>query len=114
MMAKMIERKEEQANPTLRIVPLEVEKLSDDKKKALLELQLTMATSSINHEYARREYDDTDCREQQEELLEYMQDCRIKYFEARDTLERFDPHALLDFEKDLLKQKMETMTEYNA
>ena len=116
-MGKTIDKGSEQidnGNPTLRIVPIKTGHGSDDRKKALLELQLAMATSSINHEYARREYDDTDSREQKEDLLEYMQDCRFKYFEARESLERFDPHAVLDFEKDLLKQKMETMSEYNA
>jgi hypothetical protein len=115
-MTKMAKKTEQtdSGNPTLRIVPISAEKGTDEKKKALLELQLTMATSSINHEYARREFDDTDCRETRESLLDYMQDCRIKYFEARESLERFDPGALMDFERDLLKQKVETMSEYNA
>jgi hypothetical protein len=100
--------------PTLRIVPIASDVISEDRKKTFLELQLQMATSSINHEYALREFDDVDDHSRREELLEYMNDCRIKYFEARESLERVDPHGLIDFEKDLISQKMQTMTEYNA
>lgn len=104
----------ESEDKTLRIIPIASSALSEEKKKGYLELQLQMATSSINHEYARLEFDDTDDREKREDLLEYMQDCRLKYFEARESLERLDPYAVLDFEKDLMKQKMQTLTEYNA
>lgn len=106
--------KVDRENPTLRIVPLAPEAVSEEKRKAFLELQLQMATSSINHEYARLEFEDTDCHNKREDLLAYMNDCRIKYFEARETLERFDPHGLIEFEQDLMKQKQTTMTEYNA
>ena len=100
--------------PTLRILPIARDGESEDRQKNILEMQLQMATSSINHEYARVQFDDTVDRDKREELLIYMHDCRIKYFEAREVLERFDPGAVLEFEKDLIKQKLETMTEYNA
>ena len=80
----------------------------------ILQLQLTMATQSINHEYARMEYADTLDSERQEELLSYMSACREKYFEARESLHTYDPSALQDFEKDLLEQKMRTLNRYNA
>ena len=79
-------------------------------KDRLLEMQLKMATSSINHEYARIEYDETADRERKEELLEFMGDCRRQYFDARTTLEGHDPYALADFEADLLKQKQSTIS----
>lgn len=112
----MIKKNEQFENdmPTLRIVPIATSSFSEERQKAFMELQLAMATSSINHEYARMEFEDTDDRTKQEELLLYMQECRTRYFEARESLERFDPEAVLAFERDLLKQKMQTMTEYNA
>ena len=67
----------------IRILPLARDGAPDAAKKQLLELQLKMATSSINHEYARMEYDDADDRERRDDLLEYMHDCRRQYFEAR-------------------------------
>ena len=79
-----------------------------------LELQLKMATSSMNHEYARMEYDDTRDRERKQELLEFMHDCRMQYFEAREGLVVHDPYALLDFEMDLLRQKQTIVTQYHA
>ncbi len=112
-MTKKIEHIENDV-PTLRIVPIAHKADSEDRQKSIMEMQLQMATSSINHEYARLQFDGTGDRDKREELLIYMHDCRIKYFEAREVLERFDPSAVLEFEKDLMKQKIETMTEYNA
>lgn len=111
----MIKRDDMQKEqPTLRIVPIASDVISEDQQKTFLELQLQMATSSINHEYALQEFDDVEDHSKREELMEYMNDCRIKYFEARESLERVDPHGLMAFEKDLISQKMQTMTEYNA
>ena len=97
----------------ISIVPLESEKPAE-QKNMLLELQLKMATSSINHEYARMEYDDTQSKERQEELLDYMGSCRHEYFEARDRLVTYDPYALEEFEQDLLRQKLQTLSQYHA
>lgn len=112
-MAKKIDRMESD-QPTLKIVPMSLDHLPDSQRKAIMELQLTMATSSINHEYASIEFGGTPDKQRQEELLAYMHDCRTKYLEAREVLERFDPMAVANFEQDLMKQKLETMTEYNA
>ena len=87
---------------------------SGESDNAVLQLQLTMATSSINHEYARLEFDDTLDVERKEELLGYMNDCREKYFEARQSLMTFDPYAVQDFEADLLLQKQKTLNQFNA
>ena len=84
------------------------------KKDPLLDLQLQMATSSINHEYARLEYDETPDRERREELLSYMDDCRMKYLNARDQLVEMSPQTLERFEKDLFFQKQTTLSQYNA
>lgn len=98
----------------ISIVPIEVDSRSEVTKKALLELQVLMATSSINHEYARLEYNDADCPERKEELLEYMNECRTQYFKAREDLERYNPYSLKDFEEDLIRQKQAMTTTYHA
>ncbi len=98
----------------IQILPLVREGATDDARKQILEVQLKMATSSINHEYARAEYDRARDYEHREELLQYMHDCRCQYFEARSELSTYDPYALMDFEADLIRQKLMTMTEYNA
>lgn len=99
---------------SISIIPLDVDVRSEEDKKALLELQLMMATSSINHEYARMEFEDTFDVERKEELLEYMNDCRAQYFEAREDLAGYDPYALVEFERDLMHQKQLILAHYNA
>lgn len=84
------------------------------KKDPLLELQLAMATSSINHEYARMEFDETNDHERREELLHYMDDCREKYLDAREQLSTMSPQTLERFEKDLVFQKQTTLSQYHA
>ncbi len=51
-----------------------------------MELQLKMAACSINHEYARMEFDEVDDLGAREELLDYMHDCRNEYLQARTAL----------------------------
>lgn len=83
-------------------------------KDALLELQMAMATSSINHEYARIEYEDSVDAERKDELVQFMEDCHKKYTEAREKLAANNPQILETFEKDLAHQKQSTITHYNA
>ena len=104
----------EDSEQVISIAPMNIEGNSKANQKALLELQLLMATSSINHEYARVEFEEADCPERKEELLEYMNECRVQYFKAREDLERFNPYALHDFEADLIRQKRVMLNEYNA
>lgn len=96
-------------DPMINIRPLPGIRVSEEAQKQLLELQLKMATSSINHEYARLEFDDIDDRERRDELLEYMHECRRNYLEARTALSSYDPYALADFEVDLMRQKQMTL-----
>lgn len=84
------------------------------KKNPVLELQLSMATNSINHEYARMEYDDTRDYERREELFHYMDNCREKYLEARAQLASLSPSTLGKFEADLVFQKETTLKQYRA
>jgi hypothetical protein len=82
----------ESIKPAINVNPLAHPKASDEAKKQLLELQLRMVTSSINHEYARIELADDDSFE----------------------LEIYDPYALADFEADLIRQKQATIAPYQA
>lgn len=87
---------------------------SEVDEEILLELQLTMATTSINHEYARIEFDESNDYERREELLNYMSECRGKYLSARNELAKYSPSLLESFEKDLILQKLATITVYHA
>jgi len=99
---------------SISLHPLDIKCKSEEDKKALLELQLTMATSSINHEYARMEFEETLSSERKDELLEFMHDCRAQYFEARKDLASYDPYAIVEFEKSLIQQKQMMLAHYNA
>jgi hypothetical protein len=99
---------------SISIIPFDLGTGSDENRRVFLELQLTMATSSINHEYARKEFDETGDAERKDELLEYMHDCRAQYFEARQGLASYDPYALVEFERDLMRQKQAILAHYSA
>lgn len=90
---------------------MSIDEMHEEK---VLELQLTMATTSINHEYARIEFDDSVDYEKKEELLNYMSECRGKYLEARGMLATYNPLVLETFERDLVLQKLATITRYQA
>ncbi len=105
---------DDQGEKIISITPIDSEGADENVRNNFLELQLVMATSSINHEYARMEFEDTQSLERKEELLEYMHDCREEYFKARENLERINPHALKDFEEDLIRQKRVILSQYNA
>ena len=83
-------------------------------REHILNLQLVMATTSVNHEYARIEYDETGDLERKEELMHYMSECRDKYDEAREELVNTNPLVLETFESDLARQKHSTMVHYHA
>lgn len=90
---------------------LSMDEVTEEK---LIELQLTMATTSINHEYARLEFEESEDYERRDELLKYMNECRDKYLEARKELNGYSPAVLETFEKDLILQKLTTITHYHA
>lgn len=93
---------------------VEEEREESEGENPVLKLQLVMATNSINHEYARMEFEDTFDQDRQEELLDYMSNCRDQYLEARSSLVNYDPLAVADFEADLLQQKMKTLNRFSA
>lgn len=109
-------RQKENLEELVIVEPLSVSmsETSEESDASVLKLQLAMATNSINHEYARMEFEDTLDVERKEELLHYMNDCREKYFEARESLQVFDSGAVQEFEADLLMQKRTTLNQFNA
>lgn len=80
----------------------------------ILELQLAMATSSINHEYALIEIEQTVDRDRLEELEHYLDQCREKYTEARTRLTLLSPTTVEQFERDLAYQKKTTLRQYHV
>lgn len=83
-------------------------------REHILNLQLVMATTSVNHEYARAEYDEARSDDRREELTRYMAECREKYDRAREELACFNPLVLESFEFELAMQKKTTMVHYHA
>jgi hypothetical protein len=83
-------------------------------REHILNLQLVMATTSVNHEYARMEYEETKDIERKDELMIYMSECREKYDLARDELSCLNPLVLESFEAELAMQKRSTMVHYHA
>lgn len=83
-------------------------------REHLLNLQLVMATTSVNHEYARMEYEETIDMERKEELMNFMGECRQKYEDAREELSNLNPLILETFENELVIQKKTTMVHYHA
>lgn len=83
-------------------------------REHILNLQLVMATTSVNHEYARIEFEESKNIERKEELNYYMSDCRTKYDEAREELACVNPLVLETFEMELALQKQTTMVHYHA
>lgn len=83
-------------------------------REHILNLQLVMATTSVNHEYARMEYEEVADIERKEELTHYMTECRQKYDEARGELACMNPLVLETFEQELAMQKKTTMVHYHA
>ncbi len=113
-MNELTNREGERGEAKFSISPVAHSGAAEEIQKKLLELQLRMAASSINHEYARIEFDDIDEYSAREELLDYMQDCRREYLEARTALAAYDPYALEQFEADLMRQKQAALPHYNA
>jgi len=100
--------------PRINLQPMAGQVTAESIKNRLLELQLRMATSSINHEYARIEFDDTDDHHRREELLDFMNDCHAQYLDARSQLQIHNPSALEEFEADLIRQKQAAISQYSA
>lgn len=74
-------------------------------KTDLMNLQMVLVTSSMNHEYARRAYEKTCLYDKKQALLERMMNFKTLYFSARDKLALFHPEKLDAIEHELRVQK---------
>ncbi|MBI2092223.1 MAG: hypothetical protein HYT75_04430 [Deltaproteobacteria bacterium] len=99
---------------SIREIDNKTEAVPAGSREHILNLQLVMATTSVNHEYARVEYEESSDIERKEELLRYMTECREKYDGAREELACFNPLVLETFESELAMQKRSTMVHYHA
>jgi len=78
------------------------------------QVELVLVTASINHEYAKKELDKTQTFHRREELLNRMSHLKCLYFNAREVMVQTDPVRLSELEEELLIQKRELFTEFNA
>ena len=85
--------------------------LASSQKTDLVNLQMILATSSMNHEYTRKAYDKTRSFARKQELLVKMANLKNLYFAARNKLVVQHPEKLEAFERELSFQKQSALFE---
>lgn len=75
-------------------------------------LELVLVTASMNHEYAKKEYEKTNSFHRRQELLVRMSHLKSLYFNARQTLAETQPIRLAEIEEELRLQKEQVFPEY--
>ncbi len=75
-------------------------------------LELVLVTTSMNHEYAKLEFDKTRSFQRRQELLSRMSHLKQLYFDARNTLATMHPDRLVELEEELRLQKQKVFHEY--
>lgn len=85
---------------------------SNAEKVDLVNLQMVLATSSMNHEYMRKAYEKANSHAKKEELLNQMSNLKNVYFAARDKLALHHPERLEAIEKELNYQKQAVLSEH--
>lgn len=83
----------------------EYEGEAQETKSQDLQWEMVMQNSSIGHEYARLELDQTDGLVARESLIEKMENYKRAYFLARRYLKKLNPLRLENVEADLIDQK---------
>ena len=81
------------------------------ERSDLVNLQMILATSSMNHEYARKAYDKTRSFARRQELLVKMANLKNMYFAARDRLTVNHPDRVEAIERELSYQKQAVLSE---
>lgn len=76
-------------------------------------LQMVMVSSSMNHEYTRKELEKTRSYARQQELLARLSNLKNLYFSARKRLFECSPERLEMIEKELQVQKNSVLSEHN-
>lgn len=82
------------------------------EKPDLVNLQMILATSSMNHEYARKAFDKTRSFARRQELLTKMANLKNLYFAAREKLVVNHPDRLEAIERELNYQKQAVLSEH--
>ncbi len=75
-------------------------------------LELVLVTASMNHEYAKQEFEKTNSYQRRQELLVRMSHLKKLYFNVRETLASQSPEKLADLEKELQTQKQTVFPRY--
>ncbi len=79
--------------------------VSKGGKSDLVNLQMVLVTSSMNHEYARKAYVKTRSYDKKQELLERMEHLKSLYYNARKQLITCYPDRVSTIETELNAQK---------
>lgn len=79
----------------------------------LVNLQMMLVTSSMNHEYARKELEKTRSYEKGQQLLARMSHLKTLYFTARKRLSQSHPERLETLENELRQQKQTVLSEHD-
>ncbi len=77
----------------------------------LVNLQMVLASSSMNHEYIRQAYEKTRSFARRQELLIQMSNLKNLYFAARTKLAAHHPERLEAIERELNYQKQTVLSE---
>ena len=78
----------------------------------LVNLQMVLVTSSMNHEYARKELEKTRSFDKKQALLGRMSHLKSLYFTARKRLSEFHPERLASLEQELRQQKQTVLSDH--
>ncbi len=85
--------------------------LATSEKTDLVNLQMILATSSMNHEYTRKAFEKTRSFARKQELLAKMSNLKNLYFAARNKLAIHNPERLEAIERELSFQKQAVLSE---
>lgn len=75
-------------------------------------LELVLVTASMNHEYAKQEFEKTGSFQRKQELMARMSHLKSLYFNAREVLAAEQPEKLAELEEELRLQKQTVFPEY--
>lgn len=95
----------------LLLLPLMESEIKELAGENLVNLQMVLASSSMNHEYVRQAYDRTHSFARKQELLIEMSNLKNLYFAARNKLALHHPERLDAIERELKFQKQTVLSE---
>jgi hypothetical protein len=87
--------------------------LTQEGRSDLVNLQMVMVSSSMNHEYVRKAYERCKSYHKQQELLARMSQLKTLYYVARTKLAEAHPDRLEAIEVELSQQKQTVLSDHN-